>query len=87
MTEAENLRRMNTDRNRTDVENLFLKEMMEEDSDDLLNEEAEFDALIPGETDSLFDDTSSTDYQDYINTDDEDVMDGIADPLEDIDVF
>ena len=75
MNEVENLRRMNITTNRTDVENLFLKEMVEEDTDDMFNEEAEFDALIPGD-DSLFSDSSSEDSLDGLDpSEDDDIID------------
>ena len=75
MTEVENLRRMNTDMNRTDVENLFLKEMMEEDAVDFFNEDTEFDALVTGESDSLFSDSSSEDFDDTFDLDNDGLED------------
>ena len=48
------------DRFRTDVENLFLAEMVEEDMNLVLTEDA-IDDLIPENTRGLFDDTSSGD--------------------------
>ena len=68
MTEVENLRRMNIDKNRTDVENLFLKEIVESDIDELLMEDVELDAFIPGETSSLFDDSTSEEFDDTLDT-------------------
>lgn len=55
---------------RTDVENLFLAEMVEEDRDFIL-EESMLDDIIPVNTKGIFDDTSSGDDLDEI-LDDED---------------
>lgn len=59
---------------RTDVENLFLAEMVEEDMNLVLEEDV-IDDLIPENTRGLFDDTSSGDDLD-------DIMDG-----DDLDLF
>ena len=56
---------------RTDVENLFLSEMVEEDMDLIIAEEA-VDDIIPTNTVGLFDDTTSKDSVDDI-TDDSDI--------------
>lgn len=57
------LRRLNVNKRRTDVENLFLKEMVEEDVDDILNESDydAVDAIVPEnlEGNSIFGDSSS----------------------------
>lgn len=50
---------------RTDVEELFLMEMVQEDSDFILSEDA-LDDIIPDNTVGLFDDTSSEDDLDSI---------------------
>lgn len=44
---------------RTDVEKLFLQEMVEEDNDLIMAEDATLDDIIPANTVGLFDDTSS----------------------------
>ena len=54
---------------RTDVENLFLAEMVEEDRDFIMTEDT-IDDIIPANTRGLFDDTSSED--DYLD----DILDG-----------
>lgn len=46
---------------RTDVEELFLMEMVQEDSDFILSEDALVDNIIPDNTIGIFDDTSSED--------------------------
>ena len=58
---------------RTDVENLFLSEMVEEDRSFIMSEDTS-DDLIPANTVGLFDDTSSGD-------DIEDLLDGDDDSL------
>lgn len=58
---------------RTDVENLFLSEMVEEDRSFIMSEDT-IDDLIPANTVGLFDDTSSGD-------DIEDLLDGDDDSL------
>ena len=59
------------DKIRTDVENLFLKEMVEEDLDFVFAEDA-IDDIIPANTVGLFDDTSSKDaIEDITDIDDE----------------
>lgn len=58
---------------RTDVENLFLSEMVEEDRSFIMSEDT-IDDLIPVNTVGLFDDTSSGD-------DIEDLLDGDDDSL------
>ena len=78
MTLAENLRRLNTDKNRTDVENLFLKEMVETDRDDiLLSESDELDDIIPDNVtdDSIFGDSSSMNLDTALALDDVEPMD------------
>ena len=50
---------------RTDVENLFLSEMVEEDRDFIMTEDT-IDDIIPANTTGLFDDTSSGDDLDSI---------------------
>lgn len=50
---------------RTDIENLFLSEMVEEDRDFIINEDT-IDDIIPANTTGLFDDTSSGDDLDRI---------------------
>ena len=69
------LRRLNTTHNRTDVENLFLKEMMIEDQDDIINESDDLaiDTIIPDEIggSSLFGDSSSEDLDDILYDEDE----------------
>lgn len=49
-----------SNRFRTDVENLFLAEMVEEDIDFIMTEDA-LDGIIPENNKGLFDDTSSND--------------------------
>lgn len=62
MTLTEELRRMNVNENRTDVENLFLKDIIEQDTEDMLREETELDAIEPAfDNTGLFDDNSSED--------------------------
>lgn len=60
---VEKLRKMNVDKNRTDVENVLLKEMVEYDVKELLTEadEAGIDAIIPEniKADSLFGDVNT----------------------------
>ena len=60
---VEKLRKMNVDKNRTDVENVLLKEMIEYDVKELLTEadEAGIDAIIPEniKSDSLFGDVNT----------------------------
>jgi len=80
---ATELRKMNIGMNRTDVENLFLKEMVEEDSDDILMEDSAYDMLISDSGDSLFGDSSSEDYLD----DEDDELDGILGDDEDAELF
>ena len=63
-----------SNRFRTDVENLFLAEMVEEDVNFVLAEDV-IDGIIPENTKGLFDDTSSGDDLD-------DIMDG-----DDLDLF
>lgn len=78
MTLAEDLRRLNTIKNRTDVENLLLKEMVEEDRDDiLLSESDELDDVVPDNVtnDSIFGDSSSMDLDSALAMDDVDPMD------------
>lgn len=78
MTLAEDLRRLNTTKNRTDVENLLLKEMVEEDRDDiLLSESDELDDVVPDNVtnDSIFGDSSSMDLDSALAMDDVDPMD------------
>ena len=60
---------------RTDVENLFLKEMVEEDLD-LVFTEDQIDDIIPTNTVGLFDDTSS-----------KDSIDDLIDDADDVDIF
>lgn len=50
---------------RTDVENLFLAEMVEEDTDFVMMEDT-IDDIIPANNKGLFDDTSSGDDLDSI---------------------
>lgn len=50
---------------RTDVENLFLSEMVEEDRDFIMTEDT-IDDIVPQNTIGLFDDTSSDDDLDSI---------------------
>ena len=78
MTLAEDLRRLNTIKNRTDVENLLLKEMVEEDRDDiLLSESDELDDVVPDNVtnDSIFGDSSSMDLDSALAMDDVDPID------------
>lgn len=60
---VEKLRKMNVDKNRTDVENVLLKEMVEYDVKELLTEadEAGIDTIIPEniKSDSLFGDVNT----------------------------
>ena len=69
------LRRLNTTHNRTDVENLFLKERMIEDQDGIINESDDLaiDTIIPDEIGggSLFGDSSSEDLDDILYNEDE----------------
>jgi hypothetical protein len=60
---------------RTDIENLFLLEMAEEDMDFILAEDT-IDEIIPENTKGLFDDTSSgdDDLDSIINGDDFDLF-------------
>lgn len=77
MTLAEDLRRLNTTKNRTDVENLLLKEMVEEDRDDiLLSESDELDDVVPDNVtdDSIFGDSSSMDLDSALAMDDVEPM-------------
>jgi hypothetical protein len=70
------LRRLNTTHNRTDVENLFLKEMMLEDQDSIINESDDLaiDTIVSdeiGDNGSLFGDSSSEDLDDILYDEDE----------------
>ena len=59
---------------RTDVENLFLREMVEEDMDFVMTEDT-VDDIIPVNTVGLFDDTSSTDsVDDVVDTSDSEIF-------------
>ena len=59
---------------RTDVENLLLSEMVEEDRDFIMTEDT-IDDIIPKNTIGLFDDTSSgDDLDDILNDDDLDLF-------------
>ena len=70
MIPVEELRRLNTDKNRTDGENLLLKEMVEEDRDDLLRESTDIDYVIPGDgTPGLFGDSTSGGFEDTLDRD------------------
>ena len=72
------LRKMNKETRRTDVENLFLQEMVAEDQDEIINESDDiaFDTVIPDNTDTgLFGDASSESILDSLDTDD-DVIEG-----------
>ena len=79
MSLAKELRKLNTDRNRTDIENLFLKEMAEEDRDDiLLSESDELDDIIPDNVtgNSIFGNSSSSlDLDTMLSNDDIETMD------------
>ena len=81
---VEALRRLNTDKNRTDVENLFLKEMVQEDQDIVVNEADDFavNTIIPdelGDDGSLFGDSSSEDLDDIIDDEETgDLLDGFS---------
>lgn len=55
---------------RTDIENLLLSEMVEEDRDFIMTEDT-VDDIIPVNTTGLFDDTSSVDDFDSILGDDD----------------
>ena len=57
---------------RTDVENLFLSEMVEEDSYFIMNED-NVDDIIPGNNRGLFDDSSSgyDDLNDFLDDEDD----------------
>lgn len=55
---------------RTDIENLLLSEMVEEDRDFIMTEDT-VDDIIPVNTTGLFDDTSSGDDFDSILGDDD----------------
>ena len=66
----EDLRKLNYNTTRTDVENLFLREMVEADRDDLLKESTDLDMVIPGNTVGLFGDGSSEDFEDTLRADD-----------------
>ena len=66
MNEIDRLRSMNIGKQRTDVENLFLREMVEEDLVDLFTEDAELDALISLDTNTLFTNSSSKEFEDTI---------------------
>ena len=62
---------------RTDVENLFLLEMAEEDMDFILNEDHTIDAITPDNTKGLFDDgdsSSEDDLDSILNGDDFDLF-------------
>lgn len=61
-------------RHRTDIENLLLSEMVEEDRDFIMTEDT-IDDIIPANNTGLFDDTSSGDNLD-------DIIDG-----DDLDLF
>jgi len=73
---VDKLRRMNTNKNRTDVENVLLKEMVEYDLGELLHEadESGIDAIIPDNVqgDHLFGDVSSDNTLDSAFIDDDD---------------
>ncbi len=75
------LRRLNTTQNRTDVENLFLKEMLQEDQEMIINETDDLavDTIIPDEVGDagLFGDSSSDDIDDILG-DDDDLLDGFS---------
>lgn len=59
---------------RTDVENLLLSEMVEEDRDFIMTEDT-IDDIIPANTVGLFDDTSSgDDLEDLLDDDDYDLF-------------
>ena len=66
MNEIDRLRSMNIGKQRTDVENLFLREMVEEDLVDLFTEDTELDALISLDTNTLFTNSSSKEFEDTI---------------------
>ena len=66
MNEIDRLRSMNIGKQRTDVENLFLREMVEEDLVDLFTEDAELDTLISLDTNTLFTNSSSKEFEDTI---------------------
>ena len=53
-TNVEDLRRMNTNMRRSDIENAFLQEMVEEDQADIINEmdDAAIDSIVPDNTDT-----------------------------------
>lgn len=58
------------DRFRTDIENLFLSEMVEEDRNFIMTEDT-IDDIIPENTRGMFDDTSSgDDLEDILDDDD-----------------
>ena len=65
------LRRLNTTQNRTDVENLFLKEMLQEDQEMIINETDDLavDTIIPDEVGDDIDD---------ILGDEDDLLDGFS---------
>ena len=75
------LRRLNITQNRTDVENLFLKEMLQEDQEMIINETDDLavDTIIPDEVGNtgLFGDSSSDDIDDILD-DDDDFLDGFS---------
>ena len=65
---------------RTDVENLLLAEMVEEDNDFIMTEDTTYDDMTPENTMGLFDDVSSEDDLDSIllgDDDDSDLFGGI----------
>lgn len=62
------------DRVRTEVEDLFLREMVEEDRYEIMREDNTLDDIIPTNTNGLFDDVSSSE-------------DDIDDILDDEDIF
>jgi hypothetical protein len=64
-----------SERVRTDVENLFLSEMVTEDRFFMNKEESVIDNIIPESATGLFDSTSSMDdFEDLLGEDDDDFL-------------
>lgn len=62
------------DRFRTDVENLFLSEMVEEDRDFIMTEDMMIEGIIPANNRGLFDDSSSgDDLEDLLDLDEDEL--------------
>ena len=73
------LRKLNKNKFRTDVENLFLNEMVRQDMEEAIYESDDIavDTIIPdevGDDATLFDDATSEDLEDFISDEDDDLL-------------